>query len=377
MTVLSLPDVRLNFQHVGTGTPVTMVHGLGANMAFWYFGPGRLMTQDNRLLMYDLRGHGVSTMPDAGYTLERMVEDLLALLDDQAIEKTHLIGHSYGARVALAFAARYPERLHTLTVADTQIRALQPPMRLGDWPHWKQWKADLLAGGQVQLPGDDELIDFRLLADLGQAMGKPAAGLGGGLAGGLAGGRAGGPGALAGPRAGLKGGGLQAAGLHAGGARGGPREAMTAAGAGDAAPAKRRINLNSRVMGNKGRQRWVKLLEDTSADVELHDESLLSETALQGIEVPTMLMYGSLSHCLPTSDILQDLLPDSRRVVVSGAGHFFPIVKPKMFARAYGQFLHIAGERRRSGLSLRKRRHMQRVRAGLNGQRPMNMGQTS
>lgn len=334
MSVLSLPDVRLNYQHVGAGTPVTMVHGLGANMAFWYFGPVRLMTLDNRLLMYDLRGHGISTMPDVGYTLDRMVADLLALLDDQGIEKTHLIGHSYGARVALAFAALYPERLITLTVADTQIRALQPPMRLADWPYWSQWKTDLLAGGRVQLPDDDELIDFRLLADLGQSMGKPAA-----------------AGALGGP--------------------GGQR-----AGRGALAP-KRRINLNSRTMGNKGRQRWIKLLEETSANTELHDESLLSEEVLAGIEVPTLLMYGGLSHCLPTSVILQDVLPDSRRVVVSGAGHFFPIVKPKMFARAYGQFLHIASERRRSGLSLRKRRHLHRVRAGLNAQRPVNMRRSS
>jgi len=319
MTVLALPDVQLNYQQVGDGTPVTMVHGLGANMAFWYLGPSRLMTQQNNLLMYDLRGHGVSTMPDQGYTLDQMCDDLVGLLDTTGIERTDLVGHSYGARVALAFAARHPERVSTLTVADTQIRALQPPMRLADWPHWDRWKEDLRAQGRVDLPSDDELIDFRLLAELGQSMGRQGA-------------------------------------------------------------PKRRINLNSRVMGDKGRKRWMKLLEETSAGHELHDESQLTEEELQKIEVPTMLMYGNLSHCLPTSDALQDLLPDSRRVVVSGAGHFFPIVKPKTFARAYQQFLQIAKERRRTGLSLRKRRRLQRVRAAqvpLGGNAPINIRRTS
>lgn len=321
MTMLALPDVQLNYQEAGEGSHVTMIHGLGANMAFWYLGPSRLMMQRNNLLMYDLRGHGVSTMPDHGYTLDRMADDLVALLDDRDIERTNLVGHSYGARVALAFAARHPDRISTLTVADTQIRALQKPMRLAEWPHWERWKEDLRAGGRVDFPSDDEPIDFRLLADLGQSLGRPA-------------------------------------------------------GAGAATP-KRRINLNSRVMGNRGRQRWMKLLEETSAGTELHDESALTEKALQNIEVPTMLMYGNLSHCLPTSEALQDLLPDSRRVVVSGAGHFFPIVKPKMFARAYQQFLHIANERRRTGLSLRNRRRMHRVRNGFAQSAPMSMRRTS
>lgn len=289
MATLNLPDVQLSYQQLGQGVPVTLIHGLGTNMAFWYLGPGRLMMQQAQLLIYDLRGHGASSMPPSGYTLDRMVADLAALHDALGITQTHLVGHSYGARVALAYAAQYPDRVKSLTVADTQIRSLQPPMTLAEWPYWSRWKADLLAAGAQGLPDDDELIDFRLLADLSQHMG---------------GGR---------------------------GAKGG------------AAP-KRRINMNSRRMGERGQKRWETLLAETTAKAELQDEGALNEQTLSAIQVPTLLMYGKLSHCVPTSDILLDLMPNSRRVLIPEAGHFFPVVKPRLFARSFAGFLAVIGE---------------------------------
>jgi pimeloyl-ACP methyl ester carboxylesterase len=294
MATLDLSDVQLNYQMTGGGAPVTMIHGLGTNMAFWYLGPGRMMNRHNRLLMYDLRGHGVSSVPASGYTLDRMCDDLLALHDELGITSAHLVGHSYGARVALAFAARYPERVRTLTIADTQIRSLQPPMRLRDWPYWERWKKDLSAHGTEGLPDDDELIDFRLLADLGQHMG-----------------------------------------------RGG----STGAGPGKSRQiAKRRINMNSRKMGDRGRKRWETLLATTTAKSELQDESPLTEATLRNIAMPTFLIYGKLSHCVPTSEALCDIMPNARRVLIPEVGHFFPVVKPRLFVRAFERFLEVTGD---------------------------------
>lgn len=329
MTSIEFPDVRLNYQVLGSGTVTTLVHGLGANIAFWYFGAAPMLAHRSQVLMYDLRGHGHSSLPPSGYTLERMVYDLKRLLDTCGVERTNLVGHSYGARLALAFAAAMPERVATLIVADTQIRAIQPTVRLCDWPHWPQWKQDLIRSGRTELPPDDALIDFRLLAELGQSV-EP----------------------LRAP--------IASANLN-----GERSDALP--GRVEGGRARRRLNLSSRIMGTKGHKKWCRLLGETTARDELHDETPLVEHTLRRIEAPTMLIYGSLSHCRPTSDALLDLIPNSRRILVPRAGHFFPIVKPKVFAAATLEFHNAAGRRRGGGLKRRAVHLLRAVRRGDGG----------
>ena len=60
------------------------------------------------MLTYDLRGHGYSDTPPAGYTPDAMAGDLLGLLDALEIERPVVAGHSYGADIALYFALRAP-----------------------------------------------------------------------------------------------------------------------------------------------------------------------------------------------------------------------------------------------------------------------------
>jgi pimeloyl-ACP methyl ester carboxylesterase len=92
-------------------------------------------------------------------------------------------------------------------------------------------------------------------------------------------------------------------------------------------------------MGARGADQWQRLLVETSAETEMLDESPLCLDAMTRLTVPTLLMYGRMSHCLPTSEKLEALLPEVRRVLVPGAGHFFPVVKPQFFARALRMFL--------------------------------------
>lgn len=97
--------------------------------------------------------------------------------------------------------------------------------------------------------------------------------------------------------------------------------------------------LRSRQMGKRGSDQWQTLLDNTAAKTELGDESAIDCSILERLTMPVLLMYGRLSHCLPTSEVLEKELPDVRRVLVPGAGHFFPIVKPQFFARALRMFL--------------------------------------
>ena len=279
MPSLATAEVKLNYLQFGSGEQLVLIHGLGANLSFWYFGAARLLARTRNLLMYDLRGHGRSSMPQQGYDLQQMVRDLVALLDFLNIDRADFAGHSFGGRVAMTFAALHPERVRNLIVADTQLRALQPTVRLSEWGHWEQWKAELESYGLRDLPTDDSIISHGLLVKLSQAHGNLAN------------------------------------------------------------EGRKRISLRTRDMGDKGLERWQELIAHTTADREFEDKSFLVPSTLKTISTPTLLAFGKFSHCLPTADRLLDYLPNARLIVIPGAGHFFPIVKPRFFARVIEAFL--------------------------------------
>jgi pimeloyl-ACP methyl ester carboxylesterase len=278
MPSFATPEVKLNYLQLGGGECLVLIHGLGANLSFWYFGAARFLARTRTVLMYDLRGHGHSSMPARGYGLHQMVRDLVDLLDFLGIARADVVGHSFGGRVAMALAILHPDRVRNLIVADTQVRALQPPVRLSEWAYWSRWKAELESQGLMDLPPNEAIIDHKLLAGLSQK--------------------------------------------------------------GDfAGQGRLRISLRARDMGHKGMERWQQLLADTSADREFLNESFLLPSTLRTITTPTLLVFGKFSHCLPTADRLLDSLPNARLLLVPGAGHFVPIVKPRLFARLTEAFL--------------------------------------
>jgi pimeloyl-ACP methyl ester carboxylesterase len=69
-----------------------------------------------RVIAPDLRGFGESDKPDAveEYAVARSVADIVALLEGLGIERTHVVGHDWGAAVAWAFAATFPARVERL-----------------------------------------------------------------------------------------------------------------------------------------------------------------------------------------------------------------------------------------------------------------------
>src|SRR5215470_3923803 len=104
MPFANVNGIKFHFQRVGKGPDVVMIHGLAANLAFWYFRIIPFLMIDFCITAYDLRGHGKSEMSDSGYTSADMAADLDALLDHLGVEKAHLVGHSFGGQVALHYA---------------------------------------------------------------------------------------------------------------------------------------------------------------------------------------------------------------------------------------------------------------------------------
>jgi len=108
-----VPEGTLACEETGSGAPVVMLHGFSFDQRMW--DPQFLPLGDrHRVIRYDLRGFGASGPPAAGHG---HVDDLVALLDDLAIDRACLIGLSLGANVALATALAHPDRVDGLVLA--------------------------------------------------------------------------------------------------------------------------------------------------------------------------------------------------------------------------------------------------------------------
>lgn len=111
-------NVRLRYaEWKGSGKTVLCIHGLTANCRCWD-GMVEALSPAHRLLAMDLRGRGGSGRPGTGYSLGHHVSDIRSFIDDLGIERIMLMGHSLGAFIALAFAARFPSRVERLVLVD-------------------------------------------------------------------------------------------------------------------------------------------------------------------------------------------------------------------------------------------------------------------
>jgi pimeloyl-ACP methyl ester carboxylesterase len=278
--------VNLFYRQAGRGPDVILVHGLAANLSSWYFRITPPLAQHYRVTAYDLRGHGLSDMPPTGYTSAEMANDMRGLLDALSIRRAHLVGHSFGGLVALHFTALFPERVETLTIADSRVGALQPVPKLRDWPQWQAWKRRAKRFGIT--PDDDQHLDHRLLEWLA---------------------------------------------LH-----------------GRSGRHMRTSFFLPFDNGNGGRRvalQWLRLLGNTTARSDFGAEAGMTLAAIQRVDQPTRAIFGAYSFCLPTCRALQEQMPRCDAVIIPRVGHFHPIVRPIAFLRHLRGFL-AAAERSRN-----------------------------
>ena len=114
MGILEEEDARLNYEVIGEGSPVTLLHGFTQSGRSWREVIS-MMPAGRRWVVPDLRGHGATRVrPGAPYTMEACTEDLVRLWDSLGIARSHLVGYSMGGRLALNVAATRPERILSL-----------------------------------------------------------------------------------------------------------------------------------------------------------------------------------------------------------------------------------------------------------------------
>ena len=102
----------------GSGQAVVLLHGLASNARIWDGVASRLAGAGLRVVALDQRGHGASEQPGSGYDFATLGRDLSAALAALGIQRPVLAGHSWGANVALQFAADRPGALAGLALVD-------------------------------------------------------------------------------------------------------------------------------------------------------------------------------------------------------------------------------------------------------------------
>ena len=86
----------LRYSTAGTGEPVVLLHGFGLDASMWD-PQWPVLQREFRVIRYDLRGFGGSSLPDGAYSHS---EDLRGLLDHLGARPAHVIGLSMGGRMA-------------------------------------------------------------------------------------------------------------------------------------------------------------------------------------------------------------------------------------------------------------------------------------
>ncbi len=118
MTTMPIRDVRLFVEVVGRGYPLALMHG-GPGGDHWTLLPFRQLSDRFTLVFYDHRCNGRSVgVPVTSMTWENLTADADALRQRLGFEKWAVLGHSFGGKVALEYALRYPESLSHLVLLD-------------------------------------------------------------------------------------------------------------------------------------------------------------------------------------------------------------------------------------------------------------------
>lgn len=152
MPKILVNGANLHYRQTGAGPDFIMLHGLGGNLAVWHFALAAKLRDSFQITTYDLRGHGRSDLMPNGYTTRNMAQDLHDLMGALQIEKAHLLGHSFGADIALHFALLYPERVNKLIVIDAMLPVMLQSYKRPDWDGWAYWAKLLKQVSGIKVP---------------------------------------------------------------------------------------------------------------------------------------------------------------------------------------------------------------------------------
>ena len=165
MRTIENNGVQLAVLDEGEGMPVLLLHGFPDSSHLWRHQAAALREAGFRVVAPDLRGFGESDKPQEveAYAFRHLLADVVAVLDALEIERTHVVGHDWGAGLAWLLAGLQRQRVDRLVVMsvghpNTELRTLEQRQRF-----WYQLLFQFEGVAEELLPRDEWAV-FRELA---------------------------------------------------------------------------------------------------------------------------------------------------------------------------------------------------------------------
>lgn len=152
---LNLGGVDYFIEEAGSGFPLLLFHGFTGSTSTWH--PfSRSIGKSSKMIMVDTIGHGQTESPEQAsrYEIRKAAADMRLLLDVLEIEKTDLLGYSMGGRLAITFAAAYPERVRKLVLESTS-----PGLKTENEREQRR-KQDALLAAKILKEGIPAFVDY-------------------------------------------------------------------------------------------------------------------------------------------------------------------------------------------------------------------------
>ena len=122
---LNIDGINIAFARRGKGEPVLLLHGYPLDRSIWS-AVAEMLEADFDLIVPDLRGFGSSDVMEADRSMIEYASDLAGLLELLKIRRAHVVGHSMGGYIALAFAREFASKVAGLGLVSTQVAADNP-----------------------------------------------------------------------------------------------------------------------------------------------------------------------------------------------------------------------------------------------------------
>lgn len=124
-------DISLHYVKKGSGAPLLLLHGNGESGDYFVHQMDEFARYFT-VYAVDTRGHGQSPRGTAPFTISQFADDLLGFMDEQGIERAHILGFSDGGNIALTFALRHPGRVGRLVLngANLDPTGVRPSVQL-------------------------------------------------------------------------------------------------------------------------------------------------------------------------------------------------------------------------------------------------------
>lgn len=147
MPKIELNNITIHYQEDGTadGAPVVFANSLGTHLRLWNPILPHL-PEGLRIIRYDMRGHGQTTVPKPPYSMGALVSDIEALLDHLGVKDAVFVGLSVGGLVAQGLAAKRRDLIRALVLSNTAAK-------IGTHEIW-QGRFDLIREGGMEAVAD-------------------------------------------------------------------------------------------------------------------------------------------------------------------------------------------------------------------------------